>query len=146
MKIERASVRRRTERSAWRAENGAMEATSTASSRIQKHDARLHADFTACSLEELPALCAEFAAFCATTRMHGALLKGGDEDMQRCLAVRDLLKILMLVAPPDFRLALVPATPGSGAIYRKTEAELRVAGLNARFFESEALAAQWFGS
>ena len=123
-----------------------METTSTASSRIQKHDARLHADFTACSLEELPALCAEFAAFCATTRMHGAVLKGGDEDMPRCLAVRDLLKILMLVAPPDFRLALVPATPGSGAVYRKTEAELRAAGLNARCFESEALAAQWFGS
>jgi len=123
-----------------------MEATSTASSRIRQHDARLEADFTACSLEELPALCAEFAAFCATTRMHGAVLKGGDEDMPRCLAVRDLLKILMLVSPPDFRLALVPGTPSSGAIYRKTEAELRVAGMNARFFENEALAAQWFSS
>ena len=66
--------------------------------------------------------------------------------MQRCLAVRDLLKILMLVVPPDFRLALVPGTPDSGAIYLKTEAELRVAGMNARCFESEALAAQWFGS
>ena len=123
-----------------------MEATSTASSRIRKHDARLQVDLTACSLEELPALCAEFAAFCATTRMHGAVLKGGDEDMPRCLAVRDLLKILMLVSPPDFRLALVPGTPDSGAIYRKTEVELRAAGLNARCFESEALAAQWFGS
>jgi hypothetical protein len=124
----------------------AMEATPTTSSRIRKYDARLQADFTACSLEELPALCAEFAAFCATTRMHGALLKGGDEDMQRCLAVRDLLKILMLVVPPDFRLALVPGTRDSGAIYLKTEAELRAAGMNARCFESEALAAQWFGS
>jgi hypothetical protein len=66
--------------------------------------------------------------------------------MPRCLAVRDLLKILMLVSPPDFRLALVPGTPSSGAIYRKTEAELRVAGMNARFFENEALAAQWFSS
>ena len=146
MKIEQTSVRRRTESTARRAENGAMEATSTASSRIHKHDARLHADFTACSLEELPALCAEFAAFCATTRMHGALLKGGDEDMQRCLAVRDLLKILSLVVPPDFRLALVPGTPGSGAVYRKHESELRAAGMNARFFESEAFAEQWFGS
>jgi hypothetical protein len=81
-----------------------MEATSTASSRIRKHDARLQADFTACSLEELPALCAEFAAFCATTRMRGALLKGGDEDMWRCVAVRDLVKILMLVVRPDFAL------------------------------------------
>jgi hypothetical protein len=125
---------------------GVMEPTSTASSRIRKHDARLQADFTACSLEELPALCAEFAAFCATTRMHGAVLKGGDEDIGRCLAVRDLLKILMLVVPPDFRLALVPGTPRSGAIYRKTEAEFRAAGLNARFFESEALAERWFGS
>jgi hypothetical protein len=124
----------------------AMEATSTASSRIRKHDARLQVDLTACSLEELPALCAEFAAFCATTRMHGAVLKGGDEDMPRCLAVRDLLKILMLVVPPDFRLALVPGTPRSGAIYRKTETEFRAAGLDARFFESEALAAQWFSS
>jgi hypothetical protein len=125
---------------------GAMEATSTASSRIRKHEARLQVDLTACSLEELPALCAEFAAFCATTRMHGAVLKGGDEDMPRCLAVRDLLKILMLVSPPDFRLALVPGTPSGGAIYRKTEAELRAAGLDARFFENEALAAQWFSS
>jgi len=129
-----------------RGELAAMEATATASSRIRNDDARLQVDLTACSLEELPALCAEFAAFCATTRMHGGVLKGGDEDLPRCLAVRDLLKILMLVVPPDFRLALVPSTPRTGAIYRRTEAEFRAAGLNARFFESEALAAQWFGS
>jgi hypothetical protein len=40
----------------------------------------------------------------------------------------------------------VPGTPRSGAIYRKTETEFRAAGLDARFFESEALAAQWFSS
>src|ERR1043165_4720189 len=90
-------------------------------------------------------------AACAVRRVrrvlcHGAGLKGGDEDTGRCLAVRDLQEILMLVVPPDFRLALVPGTPASGAIYRKTEAEFRAVGLNARFFESEALAEQWFGS
>jgi hypothetical protein len=125
---------------------GAMEATATASSRIRRHDTCLQVDFGGCGLEELLAVCAECAAFCATTRMRGALLKGGDEDVRRCVAVRDLLKILMLLVPPDFRLALVPSTPRTAATYRKYAAELRGAGMNARFFESEALAAQWFGS
>jgi hypothetical protein len=125
---------------------GAMEATATTSSRIRKQDARLQIDFTDCSIEELLAVCAECAALCATTRMRGALLKGGDEDVRRCVAVRDLLKILMLVVPPDFHIALVPSAPRAAAVYRKYEAELRGAGMNARFFESEALAAQWFAS
>jgi hypothetical protein len=46
----------------------------------------------------------------------------------------------------NFRLALVPGTPRTAAVYRKSEAELRAAGLDARCFESEAPAAQWFGS
>jgi hypothetical protein len=37
-------------------------------------------------------------------------------------------------------------TPRTAAVYRKSEAELRAAGLDARCFESEAPAAQWFGS
>jgi hypothetical protein len=81
-----------------------------------------------------------------TMRVRCALLKGGDEDMPRCLAVRDLVKILLLVVPQDFRLALVPATPRTGAVYRKSEAELRALGLDARCFESELPAAQWFGA
>jgi hypothetical protein len=48
--------------------------------------------------------------------------------------------------PADFRLALVPSTPRTAAVYRKYESELRAAGMDARFFESEALAARWFGS
>jgi hypothetical protein len=81
-----------------------------------KHDARLHADFTACSLEELPRAVRRVRRVLCDDPDAGALLKGGDEDMQRCLAVRDLLKILMLVAPPDFPPRTgARRTPGSGA-------------------------------
>jgi hypothetical protein len=123
-----------------------MESITTASERIRKHPNFVLVDLSDCSLPEVLALCTEFAGLCVTTRMRCALLKGGDEDMRRCLAVRDLLKILMLVVPRDFRLALVPGTPRNAAVYRKSEAELRAAGLDVRCFESEIPAAQWFGS
>jgi hypothetical protein len=115
--------------------------------RIQKHEAFVQVNLSGCGLPEVLALCTEFAALCMTARVRCALLQGGDEDMQRCLAVRDLLKIILLVVgvPRDFRLALVPGAPRTRAVYRKSEAELRSAGLDARFFESERLAAQWFG-
>jgi hypothetical protein len=115
--------------------------------RIQKHEAFVQVNLSGCRLPEVLALCTEFAALCMTARVRCALLQGGDEDMQRCLAVRDLLKIILLVVgvPRDFRLALVPGAPRTRAVYQKSEAELRSAGLDARFFESERLAAQWFG-
>ena len=93
-----------------------LSGTTTASDRIRKHENFVQVDFGGCSLPEVLALCAEFAGLCVTTRMRCALLKGGDEDMRRCLAVRDLLKILMLVVPRDFRLALVPGTPRTAAV------------------------------
>ena len=139
-------MRRRTERRALRDQNRIVESITTASDRIQKHENFVQVDLGGCSLPEVLALCAEFAGLCVTTRMRCALLKGGDEDMRRCHAVRDLLKILMLVVPRDFRLALVPGTPRTAAVYRKSEAELRAAGLDVRCFESEIPAAQWFGS
>ena len=146
MRRRAAYVRRRTERRALRDQNRTVESITTASDRIQKHANFVQVDLGGCSLPEVLALCAEFAGLCVTTRMRCALLKGGDEDTRRCLAVRDLLKILMLVAPRDFRLALVPSTPRTAAVYRKSEAELRTAGLDARCFDSAAPAAHWFGS
>jgi hypothetical protein len=121
--------------------------SASAPARIQKHATFVQVDLGGCGLPELLALCTEFAALCVTTPMRCALLKGGDEDMQRCLAVRDLLKIMLFVVgvPANFRLALVPGAARTRAVYQKSEAELRDAGLDARFFESENLAAQWFG-
>ena len=116
------------------------------SGRIQKHETFVQVDLSGCGLPEVLALCTEFAALTITTRMRCALLKGGDEDMQRCLAVRDLLKIILVVVgvPANFRLALVPGTPRTRAVYQKSEGELRATGLDARFFENEDLAARWF--
>ena len=122
-----------------------MPPTGIAAGRIRKHDAFVQLNLGGCGLPEMLALCTEFVALCVTARVRCALLQGGDEDMQRCLAVRDLLTILRVVGVPrDFRLALVPGTPRTRAVYQKSEAELRSAGLDARFFESENLAAQWF--
>ena len=116
------------------------------SGRIQQHQGFVQVDFSGCALPEMLALCTEFAALCVTARVRCALLQGGDEDMQRRLAVRDLLKMIVVVGMPrDFKLALVPGAPRTRAVYQKSEAELRGAGLDARFFESENLAAQWFG-
>jgi hypothetical protein len=123
-----------------------MPVTAGTSGRIQEHETFVQVDLGGCGLPELLALCTEFAALCVTARVRCALLQGGDEDMQRCLAVRDLLKTILLVVgvPKDFRLALVPGTPRTRAVYQKSEAELRGAGLDARCFESEDLATQWF--
>ena len=123
-----------------------MQAIDTAPDRIRQHPTFLQIDLSGCGMAEVLALCAEFAGLCATAGMRGAMVKGGDEEVRRCMVVRDLIRIVLLVAPRDFRLALVPGTPRTAAVYRKSEAELRAAGLDARFFESEALAARWFGA
>ena len=122
-----------------------MEPIIAASGRIQKHETFVQLDLSGCGLPEVLASCTEFAALCMTTRIRGALLKGGDEDIQRRQAVRDLFKIMPLVVPRDLRVALVPGAACTGAVYRRSEAELRAMGLNARCFENETLAAQWFG-
>jgi len=114
--------------------------------RIQKHESFVQLDLRGGDLPELLASCTEFAVLCLTARVRCALVQGGDEDTERRLAVRDLLKMIRAVGMPrDFRLALVPGTPRMRAVYQKSEAELRGAGVDARFFESESLAVQWFG-
>ena len=119
--------------------------SATASGRIQKHETFVQLDLSDCGLPEVLASCTAFAALCMTSPIRCALLKGGDEDRQRCLAVRDLLKTMLLVVPRDLRLALVPGALRTGAVYRRSEVELRAMGLDARCFENETLAAQWFG-
>jgi hypothetical protein len=102
-------------------------------------------EFGGCNSSELSQIYCLFADLCVRWHVHSALLKAGDDQPEGHRGLRDALRSIGDTGgiPWDFKLALVPGTPRIEAVYRETQRELRLAGLNAWVFDSAAEAVDW---
>lgn len=90
-----------------------------------------------------------FALLCARSKVSGALLDAGEEDLADAhYALRDTLVTVARIAevPLRFRLALVARTGAIAAVYRKVQRELRALGCDARVFRIERRADRWLNA
>lgn len=104
-------------------------------------------DFRCCRPGEWSEVYQEFGLLCARQGVHWALLRTGDEEPDVHYSLRDVLRMVVLVAEVrlHLRLGVISTSQTVARVCQGMAEELRVLGCIARVFPAELKAYEWLG-
>lgn len=110
-----------------------------------KHvDGHVLVDLGSATTREMEGTYRDLAVYCIEKQVRRVLVRPGDDDPVGEHALRIAMTTMVLAGlPAEFRLALLADSTPLQTRYRKTEHDLRAAGVDAKMFDSEDGARRW---